>query len=380
MSMSFTDAVTLVDREMALGHYEIAMTVLEQMDRQVPGNVEILRRLGYCVAKVGNVPGGMEIIGKAAAGGDAGSAIILDMLTKVMELPAKWRGGQIDLECLRHTYFMDYPKTVTIETYAKCNADCVFCPYSSMERKGTRMSDELFDKIVSDLTAIPPHVPFFVAPFKVNEPFLDKRIFSMCHTINAKLPNAKIEIFSNGSTLTEANLEKLSEVSRLEFLWISLNQYRREPYEATMRLRYDLTMARLADLHKALETGRLNVPVKVSRVCDGSDEDIAFKNFLNQHFPRFQVMLVGRMDWAGQVEVERQLQARPDGCTRWYEINIMATGKVALCCMDGKGEHVVGDVAELSVLEIYNSPGYRALRETVRVRKDAGVPCVSCSL
>ena len=35
----------------------------------------------------------------------------------------------------------------------------------------------------------------------------------------------------------------------------------------------------------------------------------------------------------------------------------MASGKVALCCMDGEGKHVIGDVNTQSVLEIYNAPG-----------------------
>ena len=43
---------------------------------------------------------------------------------------------------LRRDY-MQYPALVHVETLAQCNASCNFCPYVSMERKGTRMSDQI---------------------------------------------------------------------------------------------------------------------------------------------------------------------------------------------------------------------------------------------
>jgi len=42
-----------------------------------------------------------------------------------------------------------------VETIALCNAACSFCPYATLERKGTRMSDALVEKIIDDLTGIP---------------------------------------------------------------------------------------------------------------------------------------------------------------------------------------------------------------------------------
>ena len=49
-----------------------------------------------------------------------------------------------------------------------------------------------------------------------------------------------------------------------------------------------------------------------------------------------------------------------------------ATGQVALCCMDGHAAHPIGDITETHALEIYNGPGYRALREWGVARLDLG--------
>jgi radical SAM protein with 4Fe4S-binding SPASM domain len=57
----------------------------------------------------------------------------------------------------------------------------------------------------------------------------------------------------------------------------------------------------------------------------------------------------------------------------------MASGKVALCRMDGEGKHVIGDVNTQAVLDVYNSPEYRKMRQFTFSRKDAAAPCNECA-
>ena len=76
--------------------------------------------------------------------------------------------AQVELAKIRRSPYLDYPQEVHIETLALCNAKCSFCPYPTMDRQGDRMPDELIDKIIDDLKAIPSSLPFNVSPFKVN--------------------------------------------------------------------------------------------------------------------------------------------------------------------------------------------------------------------
>jgi len=88
------------------------------------------------------------------------------------------------VEDLRRSAYMDFPKSVHLETFAKCNAACVFCPYPQLERKDVKMSDQMIDKIITDLQDIPDEHEFDISPHKVNEPLLDKRLFDImedCH-------------------------------------------------------------------------------------------------------------------------------------------------------------------------------------------------------
>ncbi|MGY2880906.1 sulfatase maturation enzyme AslB (radical SAM superfamily) [Thermostichus sp. OS-CIW-33] len=73
---------------------------------------------------------------------------------------------------MRESSYIDFPAHVHLETMARCNAACNFCPYSSLERKGAKMDDSLIEKIVNDLKDIPRLHRFQLSPFKVNEPLL----------------------------------------------------------------------------------------------------------------------------------------------------------------------------------------------------------------
>src|SRR5258708_7756934 len=103
-------------------------------------------------------------------------------------------GYQASIERMRRSPYMDYPSHVHLETLAICNAACTFCPYPTLERQGTRMADELIAKVIADLAAIPRSLSFQLSPFKVNEPFLDVRLFDILAEVNERLPHAPLTL------------------------------------------------------------------------------------------------------------------------------------------------------------------------------------------
>ena len=277
----------------------------------------------------------------------------------------------------RNGPYMEFPSHVHMETMAKCNAACVFCPYPTLERQGEIMSDALVAKIISDLTDIPRGLKFQLSPFKVNEPFLDVRLFDILRTINDKLPNAALTLTTNASPVTQKNLDQLSTVKNLEELWISFNDHRPAEYEATMKIPYKRTIERLDAIHARVAAGDFPFKVVLSRVGDGSTADEAFKQWTFKHYPAFYHSVIQRGAWIGQVEDIDQ-NVPNVGCSRWFELSITATGVVAHCCMDGQAKWPIGDVNSQHVLEVYNNPHYRQLREQTVTRLDA-TPCNQCA-
>ena len=293
------------------------------------------------------------------------------------KVPAHLQSYQMRVEAYRQTPYLDYPAHVHFETLAKCNAACVFCPYPTMERKGTMMPDALIAKVIGDLQDIPSTLSFQLSVFKVSEPFLDVRLFDIIGDINAKLPNATITLTSNASPITEDKLAQLAKIKKCGYLWISFNDHREKEYEATMKLPYKRTIERLNLIHQKRSSGELNIRIVLSRIGDSTSVDQEFVQWVRINYPLFETSIFPRGNWLGQTGAP-DLVVPNVGCSRWFDLSITATGTVAHCCMDGKAEYPIGDVNTQHCLDIYNAPHYRQLRESTFTRADA-IPCNRCS-
>jgi hypothetical protein len=239
------------------------------------------------------------------------------------------------------------------------------------------MPDALISKIIEDLRDVPHTLPFQLSPFKVNEPFLDTRLFSILEQINERLPNASLTLTTNATPITEKHLTRLAAVRNLAYLWISMNDHREAEYEATMQLPYRRTIERMRMIHAARAGNRLPLRIVLSRVGDGSEADLAFVQWVKREFPLFEASVFQRGNWLSQVDTPTA-GAPKVGCVRWFDLSIIASGIVAHCCMDGAAKYPIGDVSRQHVLEVYNAAAYRRLREHTARRQDAE-PCNRCS-
>ncbi len=284
---------------------------------------------------------------------------------------------QKSVQAKRQSSGMDYPLHVHIETFAQCNAACNFCPYPSLERKGEKMEDSLIQKVVEDLCDIPRLHKFQLSPFKVNEPFLDSRLFDILALFNERLPNASVTLTSNASPITLEKLKKLTLVRNLAYLWISFNDHREAEYEASMQLPYFRTIDRLNMIHQFIVERQSPFRVVLSRVGDGSSADADFVRFVKARFPKFESSIFPRGNWLGQISDTPDIIPAV-GCIRWFDISITASGIVAHCCMDGAAKFAIGNVRTQHLLDIYNQPDFRSLRHGAETRLVAH-PCNTCT-
>ena len=281
------------------------------------------------------------------------------------------------MSTLRETY-LDWPYEISIETFSKCNAHCSFCPYPTLDRIGTKLSDETLNRIIEELKDH-PH-PFVLSPFKVNEPFLDKRLIPFCRKVEEQVPNAVLRIFTNGSALTPRHIEEVAGLKRVMHLWVSLNEHRADEYHKLMGLDFERTAGNLDTLHAAVAAGAFGHEVVVSKVAaEGLDDPVQqeFWGYVNQRWPRFKVHVIKPDGWLGDISLgSPEIPDAP--CSRWFELSITATGKVSLCCMDSSAAYTIGDVNEQSLFEIYNGKAWRQNRLAMWSRKNVH-PCSTCS-
>lgn len=264
-------------------------------------------------------------------------------------------------------YYLRQPHEVSIETLALCNARCTFCPYPTLDRIGTRMPDELLDRLIDEMAAF--QQPVYFSPFKVNEPFLDERLIPLCEKFLEKSPLSVVRLFTNGQPLTDAKLDGVARLKRVAHLWVSLNSHDPDEYERVMGIKFALTVKRLDRLHER----DFPHPVVVSGVGVGQD----FIDYVQDRWPKFRVAAIKKDAWIDFTTADNSIVPNVP-CGRWWELNIMATGKVALCCMDGTGEYAIGDINTQTMLEVYNAPALLRRRERIMTRKTES-PCNRCT-
>ena len=275
--------------------------------------------------------------------------------------------------------YMEFPAVIGIETLSLCNAACSFCPYPTLARKGERMPDRQIARILDDIAGVPGRPPFQVNLSRVNEPFLDSRIWEIATEVERRFPEATHMLFSNGTPLTDDKLVRLASLRRVGFLNLSLNDHRPEAYQATMRLPFARTVERLTRIHEMKVSGALAFPIIVSRVGDDTAADSDFLSWVESEYPAFQGLVTVRSDWLGAVRAPTG--PAPDvGCRQWFELHVLADGKEAFCCIDSDGRYGGGSVESRHVIhEVYGHPARRSLRGELPSRRQVRI-CEGCPL
>lgn len=268
------------------------------------------------------------------------------------------------------------------EFLLELQGDCCDFPHTvTMKRtrsaKGESMPDDLIEKIIADLSDIPSFHKFQINLSRVNEPFLDHRIFDIARMINARLSHASL-VFFNGTPLNDVNIEKLVSLNRVSRLNISLNEYEAQEYTRAMGLPFDRTLSVLQALHWAKLNGRIYFPVVLSRVGDGSERDDGFEAFVKSNFSVFDAEVSSRSGWLGLVDEQRG--EIPDaGCSQWFKLHFSSDGREAFCCIDAEGKYGNSNARERHVLEVYNRAERRVMRATIRSRLGYDI-CGKCPL
>jgi len=236
--------------------------------------------------------------------------------------------------------------SIEIETINRCNNTCSFCPV----RKGVdprplaKMERSLFDSIVGQLADV--DYAGFVSLYSNNEPLIDSRIADLCKLTKQNLPNAKLFLSTNGILLTIDRFEEL--MRHLDCLHI--NNYNNQ-----------LT---LLDPHKAIHEYCLK----------------------KRYYEQKTVIIMRKKDQmrstrGGAAPNRTTITPFKSSCVLPFtQMVVRPDGKVSLCCNDALGRVSLGDLAQDSVVDVWNSERYWNLRKSIlNGRKDLSL-CRSCDV
>lgn len=276
----------------------------------------------------------------------------------------------------------EYPRLVAVETTNHCNAKCVFCPNNALARDKGPMCDELFAKIIEDCREFP--LPA-IEPFIQGDPFSDPKILERLELIRRRLPDTKLRLYTNGYGMTPKKLDAMVGLGSsdgkpgIDHLYVSLNTLDPERYEGVMGIKLERTLKNLAYLTDPVRKTKIaeNITFRMTRLSDTSlAEQDAFLAYCRDR--GVKSFIVGLFNYKG--DINSTLPVPRYGCEHVGRLDILASGRVTLCCMDQDGEYGWGDLNEHSVLELYRhqrAREYRRLHATGRRREID--PCGTCN-
>lgn len=281
-----------------------------------------------------------------------------------------------------------FPRTIQIQTFTGCNADCIFCPYgatSDSQPRG-RMPPELFRRIIDEAARYRVRR---ISPYLMNEPLMDRDLFDKIRYVNAAIPDCKVVVTSNGHFLTPPVADALLSLGGgLHELYVSFQGIDPEPYRKTMggSMDFDRTLANVNHFideqrRRGLDRPKLWITMVDTAVIDARK---AVAYWRSRGVASKYTTLENRGGNIRNAESFSRTRAMSyyTTCTRLFkQAYIMFNGDMVLCCVDYSRAQVLGNITDRSIHDVWNGPVAREIRRRYLGHEFDRLPlCGSCKI
>lgn len=249
------------------------------------------------------------------------------------------------------------PSVVEISDSGTCNRSCVFCPRSDPEwikkfDKKDFITTKLHEKICKELSEYDYKGIVVYSGF--NEPMLNKKCYENISRTRNYLPEAKIELITNGDVLNTTNIKKLFDAG-LSTLLISV-------YDGPAELE------------------------KFKKMC--SDAKLESKQYVirNRFLPPekdFGITINNRggyMDNAGHPIKSLKKSIKEPCYYPSYNFFIDYNGDVLMCSHDWGKKNILGNLNNETIMEVWLSKNAKKSRLNLANSKRDFSPCNVCDV
>jgi len=271
----------------------------------------------------------------------------------------------------------DFPANIQFETTSRCNAKCGFCPYpetSKTEPQGA-MDDDLFDKIVDEISYYPVQL---IQPFLNNDPLMDRKIVPRLEQILRKNPTSRVSVTTNGFLLRPEIARALAAMP-LHTIHISSNGLTNQTYRETMGIDGLTVLANVNRLWDEMQRLGSSTRLVITAILMSTNkrEVEHMREYWRARGVTFYLNPLNNR--AGNMTPERFRELLPfddaanttqlraynmSGCPSLYAwMGILWNGDMVRCCMDWRRAKVLGNAREASLYDLWHGKGYRALRQ-----------------
>ncbi|MDT4329978.1 radical SAM/SPASM domain-containing protein [Methylomonas sp. MED-D] len=266
--------------------------------------------------------------------------------------------------------------SLIVEPTSECNLSCTFCDmhsgrYDTDHRKGM-MSDAVFDKLLTDLQAL-PYKMAMIQFHGYGEPLLNKKIAAMLAACKSRGLAGKLRIITNGTVLKPEILEELLN-SGVDEIHISLDAFSREEYQ-TIKGK-DFFDKLMRNIYAAAEAVEQRQTVQLYIKLASSDAELY--GITDSLFQRGWDGLKTLCEHSQVVHLkDMPVFHTHDGqkigfagsnapCEMpFYMAYVKFDGKISACCADIFGELAIGDLSQQSLREILEGRALNDIRKTM---------------
>jgi radical SAM protein with 4Fe4S-binding SPASM domain len=246
------------------------------------------------------------------------------------------------------------PTHLAIETVSACNADCIMCPSSVLEREKAVMRPDVHQTILIKILDWGAPISL-ITHAGLGEPLLDIMLEERIQQEKKIFPDSQVIVYTNGSILNEDRALKLID-SGVDTVSFSINGLRKETYEAVMKLPRDNTyrnVERFCEINQKIGS-KINICVSAIKTDLLSQEELEeYKQFWETK--NIKVTIPPWISWGSYFEHSIRKQQLP--CFYiWKTMMIDQDGTVKMCCEDYNSQYPLGNIMTRSPSEIFNSP------------------------
>jgi len=262
-------------------------------------------------------------------------------------------------------------KEVRIENCSLCNSRCIICPREKMTRKQMVMSNEKFENLVDQSVELGAET---ISVFGYGEPLLDKGIVDKIRYCNLK--GLKTFITTNASLLNVDMAHNLLKAGLRHIRFSVHGIY--DKYEKVHRgLKWNDTARNIGNF-TAMSRTKFPNQCKISiSIIPMHDENI---DEIKHIWRKFDIEIWKPHNWGGSREYRKLTKERKKTCGRPFSgpVQILADGKMIVCCFDPDGIMVVGDTNKNTIKEILKSDSFNFIRSRHESGDMSGLLCENC--
>ncbi len=246
------------------------------------------------------------------------------------------------------------PSVIEISESGTCNRKCSFCPRSAPDYKDVKefIPTSLIEKLSKELSKYNYSGIFLFSGFV--EPMLDKNIYNLVSIVRKNLPNAKIEMVTNGDVLNEKRIKKIYQAG-LSTLLISIYDGKKEA---------DAMQKMMIDSKIPVE----NFKVRHRYLPEGQNFGITLSN------------RSGMMDNA-EYQIPSLSEPLKNPCYYpFYTFFVDYTGEVLVCSHDWGKKLVVGNIKRENFIDIWTNKFFEDARKKLGNGNRNFSPCDKCDV